>query len=86
MSGGMRDKMPLCSACVDVLREVFGKDEIDNVIRRGLRADCKPEHRVFFGENDVMLGQRAPEPVQAVTVAQMVIGPLPTIPSKRGRK
>lgn len=85
MSGGLRDKMPFCSACVDSLREVFGKDEIDNVIRRGLRPDCKPEHRVFFAEAGFSLGQRPSELDSAVSVAEMVVGPQFTMPTKRGR-
>lgn len=86
MSGSMRDQMPVCSAFVDALREAFGKEEIDNVIRRGLRPDCKPEHRVFFSEHGVTLGQPAPEPVNAVSAADMVIGPQATITTKRGRR
>ncbi len=86
MSGGMREQMPCCTAFVDVLREVFGKEEVDNVIRRGLRSSAESKHQVFFSENGVTLGQRALEPVQSVTLAEMVIGPALTLPTKRGRR
>jgi len=82
----MRDRMPVVAAFVDSLREVFGREEIDNVIRRGLRSSAEPEHRVAFSENGVTLGQRASEPVQSVTLAEMVIGPALTLPTKRGRR
>lgn len=86
MSGAMRDKMPLCAAFIDDLREAFGRDEIDNAIRLGLHPDCPPEKRFFASENGHVLGKPAPEPVRAVSGADMVIGPLPVIETKRGRR
>ena len=84
MSGGMRERMPQCAAWVDAQREAFGEDEIDNVIRRGLRGDCKPEERVFFSEAGVTLGQPW-APASSVSGAQMVIGEALQMPKKRGR-
>ena len=55
--GGLRDRMPQCAEFVDALREAFGQTEIDNVIRRGLRPDCLPEHRVFFSVAGTFIGQ-----------------------------
>lgn len=87
MSGAMRDQMPVCAAFIDELRSVFGQQDIDNVIRRGLRSDCKPEHRVFFEEAGESLGTRQPAAVRSVSVADMVLGPLPTIQSgRKGRE
>jgi len=74
MSGSMRDQMPGCTAFVDALRAEFGREDIDNVIRRGLRPDCQPEQRVFFSEAGVTLGQQwVPEPGKTLSVAQMVL-------------
>ena len=84
MSGGMRERMPECAAFVDALREAFGAEEITNVIKRGLRPDCEPEHRVFFCEGDAVLGQPFPESPSAVSAADMVIGPVFNL-KKRGR-
>ena len=49
--------MPACAAFVDGLREAFGADEINNVIKRGLRLEAAPEHRVHFVEAGHELGQ-----------------------------
>ena len=53
----MRTKMPGCAAFVDALREAFGAEEVTNVIKRGLRPEAKPEHRVRFEEAGHVLGQ-----------------------------
>jgi hypothetical protein len=55
----MRTKMPRCAAFVDALREAFGVEEINSVIKRGLRPEAKPEHRVWFSEAGHVLGQLA---------------------------
>ena len=55
----MRAKMPHCAAFVDDLREAFGVEEINSVIKRGLRPEAKPEHRVQFVEARHELGQPA---------------------------
>ena len=69
----MRAKMPHCAAFVDDLREAFGVEEINSVIKRGQRPDAKAEHRVSFSEAGHVLGSSAPEG-GGVTAAQMVIG------------
>jgi hypothetical protein len=51
--------MPKDSAFVDGLRAVFGVEEINTVIKRGLRPEAKPEHRVYFAEAGHVLGQPA---------------------------
>lgn len=66
-AGSLRDRMPQCAEFVDALREAFGQAEIDNVIRRGLRPDCLPEHRVFFSEAGSCIGQPLGPPDFSVT-------------------
>lgn len=73
-NGSMRDSMPTCSAFIDDVREAFGRDAIDGVIRRGLRADCAPSQRFFAAEGSHAVGQRAPVGA-GVTAASMVIIP-----------
>lgn len=51
--------MPGCAAFVDDLRAAFGAEEINSVIKRGLRPEAKPEHRVHFVEAGHELGQPA---------------------------
>ena len=54
--GSMRDSMPEIAAWIDDLRRVFGRAEIDDQIRRGLRGEC-----VFWAsENGRELGVRGP--------------------------
>jgi len=81
----MRTKMPRCAAFVDALREAFGVEEISNVIKRGLRPEAKPEHRVHFSEAGHTLGHVMTEPVGAVGATQMVIGEQ-VCSVKRGRR
>lgn len=76
--------MPRCAAFVDELREVFGVEEINNVIKRGLRPEAEAAHQVHFSEAGHVLGHPVRE-VPGVTVDQMVIGPQVTS-SKRGRE
>ena len=80
----MRTKMPGCAAFVDALREVFGAEEITNVIKRGLRPESEPAHRVHFVEAGHELGRAAGamgvEVSPALPVALSV--PVPT----RGRR
>ena len=73
MEPAMRAKMPHCAAFVDALREAFGVEEINSVIKRGLRMEASPEHRVLFSEAGHVLGSPVPQGV-GVTAAQMVIG------------
>jgi len=66
--------MPKCAAFIDELREVFGVDEMNQVIRTGLRADCKPWQRVYFCEAGEVLGSELrPELGKVVSAAQMVL-------------
>ena len=65
--------MPRCAAFVDELREAFGAAEINDVIKRGLRPECDPKHRVRFSEAGYVLGLPTLD-VGGLTVAQMVIG------------
>lgn len=78
----MRAKMPGCAALVDSLREVFGADEINSVIKRGLRPEAKPEHRVHFVEAGHELGR--PSGVLGVEVEPVLQLPAPAKSSKRG--
>lgn len=77
----MRSKMPRCAAFVDDLREAFGVEEINNVIRRGLRPEAKPERQVHFVEAGHVLGRPvAPD-------GQLVVPVLPLdTPAKRGSR
>lgn len=80
----MRAKMPHCAAFVDALREAFGVEEINNVIKRGLRPEAKTEHRVWFSEAGHVLGQPAGN--LGVEVAPTVLVELSAPVPKRGRR
>lgn len=76
--------MPACAAFVDNLREAFGADEINNVIKRGLHPECEARRRVYFAEAGHVLGR------QAGVLGVEVVPALPVEPSaplpKRGRR
>jgi hypothetical protein len=76
--------MPACAAFVDDLRAAFGADEINNVIKRGLRPEAEPEHRVHFLEAGHELGQPAGSLGVEVSPALplVLLAPVP----KRGRR
>ena len=81
----MRNKMPICAAIVDDLREVFGVDEMNQVIRAGLKGDCKPERRVYFCEAGQSLGRQwLPDPAKVLAVSQMVV--VKPKPVEKGRR
>lgn len=80
----MRDKMPVNAAVIDELRAVFGRGEVNAVIREGLRPDCEPRDRFFASEGGEQLGQPW-VPASEVSAAQMVLGPQ-AISKKRGRE
>ena len=48
----MRDQMPEVAAFIDRLRDAFGKDEIDQQIRRGMRG----EPTFYARENGQVIG------------------------------
>ena len=75
--------MPACAAFVDDLRAAFGAEEINNVIKRGLRPDAKPEHRVHFVEAGHELGQSA-GPIGVEVMPVLLVDLLAPAP-KRGR-
>lgn len=59
--GHLREKMPCTADFVDRLREAFGKEYIDDIIRKGLRGEA-----VFYAEeNGITLGT-PPEKGKAV--------------------
>lgn len=68
-----RENMPQVAAFIDELRSVFGKTEIDTVIRRGLKADCLPHQRFFATEAGYELGRRYVPGVE-ISAADMVLG------------
>ena len=74
--------MPRCAALVDDLREAFGAEEINDVIKRGLRSDAESVHRVHFSEAGHILGHPVQE-VTGISAAQMVLGPQ-VVSKKRG--
>jgi hypothetical protein len=76
--------MPICAAFVDALREVFGVDDITNVIKRGLRPEAKPEHCVHFVEAGHELGQ--PAGLLGVEVSPALPVELSAPVPKRGRR
>lgn len=80
----MRAKMPRCAAFVDSLREAFGVEEINNVIKRGLRPDAKPEHCVYFAEAGHELGR--PAGVLGVEVSPALPVVLSAPVANRGRR
>jgi len=48
-SGGMREAMPETAAFVDMLRDVFGADQVDPSIRAGMRGEPGWFHAVENG-------------------------------------
>lgn len=80
----MRERMPLCAAFVDDLREVFGVGEMNHVLRTGLKPDCEPRLRVHFVEGGHELGRAAGVLGVEVSPALPVVlsAPVP----KRGRR
>lgn len=77
----MARTMPQVAMWMDDLREAFGREDIDAVIRAGLKPDCPPDLRVFAREGGQVVGQRAPEPdpAKVVGVADMCLGPSPVV-------
>jgi hypothetical protein len=75
--------MPDCAAFVDDLRAAFGAEEITNVIKRGLRPECEPKHRVHFAEAGHELGQPAGDLGLEVSPVVPVVASAPE--AKRGR-
>lgn len=86
MSGAMRDKMPACAAFIDSLREVFGREEIDDAIRRGLHPTCPPHLRFFATENGHAIGRRPEDFGQWISAAEMVIRPPESEPAPVDRR
>jgi hypothetical protein len=95
----MREKMPLCAAFVDDLREFFGAGEMNHVLRTGLKPDCEPRLRVHFVEAGHELGRAAgvlgveaghelgrAAGVLGVEVSPTVLPPVSVPAPKRGRK
>lgn len=80
-NGGKRNAMPWVASVFDDLREAFGREDIDAVIRVGLKPDCPPDLRVFACEGGQVVGQRAPDPhpAKVVSVADMCLGPAPVV-------
>lgn len=74
--------MPACAAFVDDLRAAFGADEINSVIKRGLRPECEPALRVHFSEGGHVLGQ--PYVPEGVEVSPVLPQPV-ALAGKRGR-
>ena len=59
----LRDKMPLTADFVDRLREVFGKEYINDIIRRSLKGEP-----VFYAEeNGIEIGTPMPKKGTAIT-------------------
>lgn len=76
--------MPRCAAFVDAMREAFGAEEINNVIKRGLRPEARPEHRVHFVEAGHELGRSAG--VLGVEISPALLVELSAPVPKRGRR
>lgn len=74
----LRDQMPSVTAFVDDLREAFGRDQIDAVIRSGMRGNP-----VFHAtENGHEIGTPLPE-ADGVKLSETVVGRI--FPEKKGR-
>lgn len=76
--------MPGCAAFVDDLRAAFGAEEINSVIKRGLRPEAKPEHRVYFAEAGHELGH--PSPIQALAFSPLSAGHSAVPSRKKGSR
>ena len=81
----MRDKMPWSAAIVAELREAFGANEMNQVLRTGLAPDCEPRLRVYFSEAGHVLGKPFVDTRPSVAADQMVIGDQ-VVSVKRGRR
>jgi hypothetical protein len=83
----LRDQMPVCAEFLDGLREAFGTDEMNHVVRRGLSPSCPPELTVFFSEGGHTLGKRyVPDPAKTVGGEQLVVRrPGDEVVPKKGR-
>lgn len=53
-----REVMPEVAKFIDELRELYGKEEIDAVIKQGLKPDCEPRLRFWASEGGHVLGQQ----------------------------
>jgi len=78
--GSMREQMPVVTAFVDQLRDAFGREYIDNIIRAGMRGQP-----VFHAtENGHTVGTPVPRGVCVATNAKgnryLVDGPQPGDP------
>jgi hypothetical protein len=62
----MRDQMPQVAAWIDELREVFGADQIDPSIRRGMAGQ---PHQFFASEAGYSIGTDSPDLGQQARVA-----------------
>lgn len=76
--------MPRCAAFVDAMREAFGVEDINSVIKRGLRLDAEAVNLVWFSEAGHTLGRPLLDGRPAITADRMVIGVPMSLP-KRGR-
>lgn len=81
--------MPVVTAFIDELREVFGRAEVDAVIRDGLKPGAPPMLQVWACEGGQTIGRPAVDLGTAVSVADMGLGervrlPAPA-PSERRR-
>lgn len=54
MSGSMRDRMPECAAFIDDLRRVFGAEDVNGWITRGIR-----DGTFYASENGHEIGKPA---------------------------
>lgn len=54
----LRETMPTVAGWMDALRAVFGVDEINDCIRRGLAADCPADRRFYAEEAGQVVGVR----------------------------
>lgn len=87
-NGNKRTAMPWVADVIDDLREAFGRAEVDEVLRRGLNADCAPEHRCWFREGGQEIGKPFVDARPAISVDRMLVGewePVAMAGNHRGR-
>lgn len=56
--GSMRERMPGVAAFVDALRDAFGREHIDECIRRGMREGEGPDWYFSAWENGHTIGRQ----------------------------
>lgn len=80
MSQSLRDEMPGVAAFIDDLRSAFGKDEINDQVRAGLKG--KPTFHAT--ENGYEIGTPF-KPEHGIKLSETIVGPMALQKNRGGR-